>query len=97
VNNSNQLTFKEAEGVLTQLESVDAHQVQILASWLETAELADNAVFGALSELGIKKSTLVDIENLIGILAKDRVGIFRENKWKGLVAEARGDEKGFLD
>jgi hypothetical protein len=62
------------------LESVDAHQVQVLASWLETAELANNAVFGALSELGVKKSTLVDIENLIGILTKDWIGIFREYK-----------------
>lgn len=82
--------------MLTQLQSVDAHQVQILASWLDTAELTDNAVFGALSELIVKKSTLVDIENLIGLLAKDWVGSFREDKWQGLVAETRGDEKGFL-
>jgi hypothetical protein len=78
--------------VLTQLLSVDTHQVQILASWLETAKLPEHTVFGALCKLRVKKSTLVDIENLIGFLAKDWVSSFREDKWQGLVAETRRDE-----
>ena len=80
----------------TQLESVDTYQVQILAPGLEAAKLPDHAVFGAFCKLRVKKSTLLDIKNLIGVFPKDWVSSFGKDQWQGLVAEAIWDEKGFL-